>query len=541
MKIFKLLFCVVFFLSARVQAEEGFSASAEMTGEGTNAQLSVTLKVPAGYHLYADQVAISAAGKIKLVPRSVHEPVEWQDVFTGDKAKVYERDETFKYGFDGEVVYPVTVNVRWQGCSESTCFMPASTNISVMPGNTPAPLSAPSGAAVPQVSERSGDWREVAERFRETGRGTGFLNVPEFLAMLDSAETGGAGSGGGWVLNFEKNGFLWTILLIIAGGLALNLTPCVLPMIPVNIAIIGAGIQAMRGAEAGARLRWRGFVLGIVYGAGIAVAYGLLGFIVVFTGSRFGFLNSSPSFNFIMAVLFLVLALGMFGVVNIDFSRFMGRAGGGANSGNGRLGLAFSAGAISALLAGACVAPVVISVLVFSAKLYSEGRFAGLLLPFLLGLGMALPWPFAGAGLSFLPKPGKWMEYVKYGFGVIILVMAVYYAREAYGLLPDKTSQAEKSEISDEDGWGDSLSGALVKGLREEKPVFIDFRASWCKSCVVMDKTTFKNADVLKRLDRYVKVKYQAEKPDEAAVKAVLDYFGIIGLPSYVMLEPLAR
>ena len=63
--------------------------------------------------------------------------------------------------------------------------------------------------------------------------------------------------------------------------------------------------------------------------------------------------------------------------------------------------------------------------ILLSADLYSKGTVAGLLLPFLLGVGMALPWPFAGAGLSFLPKPGKWMEKVKYGFGVLILVFAI--------------------------------------------------------------------------------------------------------------------
>src|SRR6185436_2111722 len=96
-------------------------------------------------------------------------------------------------------------------------------------------------------------------------------------------------------------------------------------------------------------------------------------------------------------------------------------------SGKGTLALAFGMGAIAALLAGACVAPVVIQVVLFSSDLYAQGTVMALGLPFLLGVGMAVPWPLAGAGLTALPKPGAWMVRVKQGFGVLILATAAYY------------------------------------------------------------------------------------------------------------------
>ena len=89
-------------------------------------------------------------------------------------------------------------------------------------------------------------------------------------------------------------------------------------------------------------------------------------------------------------------------------------------------------GAVAALLAGACVAPVVIQVVVFSSNLYATGTTAALALPFLLGLGMAIPWPVAGAGIAALPKPGAWMVRIKQVFGVVILGTALYYGYEAY-------------------------------------------------------------------------------------------------------------
>ena len=109
----------------------------------------------------------------------------------------------------------------------------------------------------------------------------------------------------------------------------------------------------------------------------------------------------------------------MFDVLAIDFSRLSSSVRPGAARGS--LLLSFSMGAVAALLAGACVAPVVIQVVLFSSRLYAAGTKIALALPFLLGIGMAVPWPIAGAGLASLPRPGLWMVRVKQAFGVLIL------------------------------------------------------------------------------------------------------------------------
>ena len=198
------------------------------------------------------------------------------------------------------------------------------------------------------------------------------------------------------------------LLIVFFGGLALNLTPCVLPMIPINLAIIGAGTQA--GS------RGRGFLLGGAYGAAMALVYGVLGLIVILTAGTFGTINSSPWFNLGIAMLFIALGLAMFDLIAIDFSRFASRT----NVGPSRRGsflVAFGMGAVAALLAGACVAPVVIQVVLFSSDMYAKGTNLALALPFFLGIGMAVPWPLAGAGLAALPKPGAWMVRVKQVLG----------------------------------------------------------------------------------------------------------------------------
>ncbi|HET9832157.1 MAG TPA: thioredoxin family protein, partial [Vicinamibacterales bacterium] len=278
-----------------------------------------------------------------------------------------------------------------------------------------------------------------------------------------------------------------------------------------------------------------------IYGLAMAVVYGVLGVVVILTAGTFGTINSSPWFNLGIAVLFVALALAMFDVITIDFSRFSSnfRI---AEGGRGTFLVAFVMGAVAALLAGACVAPVVIQVVLFSSNLYAKGTAIALGLPFLLGVGMAVPWPVAGAGLAALPKPGAWMVRVKQVFGLVILATAAYYGYEAYGLFADRFVDASAVTSSVDEqvkaGWHRQLDEGLATAAREHKPVLIDMWATWCKNCLTMDKTTLKDPSIVTALEGYVKIKFQAENPDEQPTKSVMQRFDAVGLPSYVILHP---
>src|SRR5205085_4555417 len=296
--------------------------------------------------------------------------------------------------------------------------------------------------------------------FTVLGTTGGYLGANDFLEFIHDAEQGVKPRG-----MFEGRGPLAILLIVLIGGLALNLTPCVLPMIPINLAIIGAGAQASS--------RGRGFLLGSAYGGAMAVVYGVLGLVVILTAGTFGTINASPWFNLAIAILFVVLALAMFDVLLIDFSKYSGTLGTGA--GRGTFALAFTMGAVAALLAGACVAPVVIQVVLFASNLYARGSRIALALPFFLGVGMAIPWPIAGAGLAALPKPGMWMVRVKQAFGVMILVTAAYYGYEAYSIFSNRWVDAADVKSSVEAqlkaGWHASLTEGLDVAQREQKPV----------------------------------------------------------------------
>jgi len=462
---------------------------------------------------------------------------------------------------EGDLIVPA--RLRYQACDESMCFSPATAEaqwtIRVIPAATPAgpadnPLFAriafgrggkpaattavatapPSGAAASAAGAGTGagpaddaDVLAALDGFTVLATTGGYLGSDDFLTFIRNAETGVKERG-----MFEGRGPLAIVILVLIGGLALNLTPCVLPMIPINIAIIGAG------AQAGSRSR--GFLLGSAYGGAMALVYGAIGLLVILTAGTFGTINSSPWFNLGIAVLFVVLGLAMFDVLMIDFSRFSSRFQPGAS--RGTVALAFTMGAVSALLAGACVAPVVIQVVLFSSNLYATGTKIALALPFCLGLGMALPWPFVGAGLASLPKPGMWMVRVKQAFGVFILATAAYYGYEAYTLFSnrwvDPAAVKASVEAQVKAGWHASLAEGLDIAQREQKPVLLDIWATWCKNCLTMDRTTFENRSVQSALSGYVKIKFQAEDLDQQPARALMQKFDAVGLPTYVILRP---
>ena len=328
----------------------------------------------------------------------------------------------------------------------------------------------------------------------------GYMGEDEFLRFLSGADSGGG-------MNFQNMGFAFLVLAVLLGGLMMNLTPCVLPMIPVNLMIIGK--SARRGA---------------FYGLGIALTYGALGLAAAFGSLAFGAIQGSAWFNLGVAAVFFVLALALGGLFHIDFS-------GRRSAASGLRGLgdfyAFFMGSLSAVLAGACVAPVLIAVLLLTADFYAKGNASALALPFVMGLGMALPWPAAGAGMKVLPKPGSWMKWVNRFFALVVLAFALWYARLAYiGFFP----APERSAISGVAAM--TCDDFSLEGLK--RPVLVDCWASWCKNCAAMD-AVLERPKVAAALRNYTLVKLQAE--DISKLKKIPGFESVKGLPAFAVFE----
>ena len=329
----------------------------------------------------------------------------------------------------------------------------------------------------------------------------GYMRAEEFIAFLENREVKLLGDGGLWL----------TLLLVLLGGLAMNLTPCVLPMVPINLMIIGR--SAGRGAA---------------YGLGIAIAYGALGVAAAVGGLAFGDIQGSPWFNAAVAVVFVGLALAMFEVWFLDLSKKRGAYAPRAGRG---LGFAFLLGALSAVLAGACVAPILISVLLLTADLVAKGNRLAILLPFVMGLGMALPWPFAGAGMKVLPKPGAWMKWVNRVFGVMVLGFAAWYGWLAWQGWRETGETGETSGTS----MTEAIPSSFVSRLESlQRPILVDCWATWCKNCAAMEKV-MGEAKVQEALKPFTVIRLQAE--DMGELRKLKSFESIRGLPAFVIFE----
>ena len=344
----------------------------------------------------------------------------------------------------------------------------------------------------------------------------GYMRAEEFIAFLENKEVDSLAGHGPWVL----------LLLVLFGGLAMNLTPCVLPMVPINLMIIGR--SAKRGAA---------------YGLGIAVAYGLLGVAAAVGGLAFGDIQGSPWFNAAVAVVFVGLALALFDVWFLDLSRFRSRSQISNFRSQDRVSgvrsqdrfwavlFPFGMGAMSAVLAGACVAPVLISVLLLTTDLVAKGNGLAILLPFVMGVGMALPWPFAGAGMKVLPKPGAWMKWVNRVFGVVVLVFAAYYGWLAWRGFAGSVESVGSSET----GRMDANPSSIVSSLKSSpRPVLVDCWATWCKNCAAMDKVMGR-PEVQEALKPFTVIRVQAE--DISELRKQKGFESIRGLPAFVIFE----
>ncbi|NLG36227.1 MAG: hypothetical protein GX548_12830 [Lentisphaerae bacterium] len=492
----------------------------------------VAFEIPDGHYLYSG-FTVTDPGGDALRPLLVPEP---------DTIKFDDPEPSYSASFTAFYAPPEgdSIVVAYQGCKGGMCFLPEEVTLPLE--SAPPPPAAVESAAEPAPAQAH--WLDRLQARGAPRTRSAAADVPEFLAFLDPASAESPAESSAWRLflddpsSFYLRFGVWpVILLILAGGLLLNLTPCVLPMIPINLAIIGASsMDATRRAR---------FGLGLAYGVGMALVYGALGLAVVLFGAVFGTLQASPVFNGLIAVVFLALALAMFDVWQLDFSRF--RKTGGTLSGRLRLPAVAMLGGLSAILAGACVAPVLIAVLALSGSLYAgEAKIIAVLLPFLLGVGMALPWPLAAAGLVLLPKPGAWMEKIKKGFGVVILLLAVFYGWNAFrALRPAAPAPAPAAAAGGESVFrtvvitpGDEggFEARVREGLASGKPLLFSFGATWCVECKIMDAGTLNDPRVVHKLRDFFAIKVIADQPRRPPARELLEPFAIPGFPTYVII-----
>ncbi len=354
--------------------------------------IAVEFRIADGYYLYRDKLgfALSAPsggslGSIATPPGESKEDPHFGTV------QVYHRDVTVPLAvMNASPGNAGRIEVSFQGCAEKgICYPPTVRMLEFIVPAAQADAGQPSGRqqAVGLTPDLQGDLQQ-----NDTGR-----------ASLYFAAIAGA----------------------FGIGLLLSFTPCVLPMIPIlSSAIVGAGAHATRT---------RGGLLSLSYVLGTAVTYTAAGVLAGATGEQLQAHFQNPWAIGIVSVIFVLLALSMFGFYELQMPSFLQSrlTESSQHVHGGSLRGTFVLGLISALIVGACVSPLLISAL--GVAISSRDPLLGGLIMFAMALGMGVILIAVGIGLgAALPKAGAWMDRVKQVFGVLLLAVAIY----LLGLLP---------------------------------------------------------------------------------------------------------
>ncbi|RJP27971.1 MAG: hypothetical protein C4533_05700 [Candidatus Omnitrophota bacterium] len=203
-------------------------------------------------------------------------------------------------------------------------------------------------------------------------------------------------------------------LVVFSGGILLSFSPCTYPLIPVSLGYIGVNAS-------GSRLR--GFSLSLIYVTGLAVTYSVLGLLASLTGQFFGQLSTHPLTRLIVGLIITIFGLSMLGnlFIKLPQLKLMG-----LTKKDGYPAV-FFLGLSSGLIISPCITPVLGSILAYIAT--KHNLFYGVTLLFTFAFGMGIIFILSGTFASFLaslPKSGKWMEYIRTIFGLVIASIGLF-------------------------------------------------------------------------------------------------------------------
>jgi cytochrome c-type biogenesis protein len=232
--------------------------------------------------------------------------------------------------------------------------------------------------------------------------------------------------------------FLLAMGLAYLGGIAASLTPCVYPMIPITVSVIG-GLRHLRGPQA-KTFTWEVYFRGIAYVLGMTLVYSFLGVIAGMSGKVFGSLTNNAGWYLALGGIMTVAALMMLDVIQIDLVVLWENVKARLFSKKKRSSIdlktreeemsligAFILGASSGIIAAPCTTPVLTAILAYIARTQSVGIGFGLMFFFSLGLGTILLIVSIFTGIiQRMPRSGRWMHFVKIFSGIILLIFAEY-------------------------------------------------------------------------------------------------------------------
>ncbi|MGE3972954.1 MAG: cytochrome c biogenesis protein CcdA [Bdellovibrionales bacterium] len=331
--------------------------------------------------------------------------------------------------------------------------------------------------------------------------------------------------------NALNRGMLYAFFFVFLAGILTSFTPCIFPMIPITLAIIGA-----RSAATSRHTKFRGFTLSLSYVLGIAVTYACLGMLAAKTGALFGSYLGHPLVVSAIALIFVIMGLSMYGLFEIKVPSFIANRLSSSKTEAGYFG-AFVTGLIAGIVASPCVGPVLVSVLTYVAE--SKNLIFGFSLLFVFALGLGQIFLVLGTFeglLKKIPKSGSWMNGVKFIFGTTMIVMAFYYLQP---ILPPSLrffSSATLSENVQKLDWQHYSDELLAKARSEQRPVILDFWADWCVACKELEVFTLTDNAVREKSKDFVLLKLDATNSTDE-VNRLKNLYRVVGLPTMIFFD----
>lgn len=510
-------------------------------------RLTLDWQVKEGYYLYQQRLSFSAEN-VTLGDIQMEDGQPYQDEFFGD-VNIY--------------THPLFVNipmqdwqpgakviVQYQGCAKAGfCYPPETRVIDI--------ASFTNGDMAPATT--------LAQTPRQLETSTTNTSTPQPLTEQDQLASGLADN---W----------WTPLLFLALGVGLAFTPCVLPMYPILTSIVlGSGKLSQK----------RALGLSLVYVQGMALTYTLLGLVVASAGLQFQAAMQHPYVLIGLSILFVTLALSMFGVYTLQLpsgvqtwlNNLSNKQQGGSSAG------VFAMGAISGLVCSPCTTAPLSGALLYVAQ--SGDLLTGGVALYALAMGMGIPLILVAVfGNKLLPKAGGWMDRVKTLFGFVLLAAPIFllerilpemwstalwsalgiatfgwlyhvknslefggWKQSAVGIIAvlglfasaqpalnywfaDSTQQAQTSEVSFIKIRNvEELQQQLVLAKQAKKPVMLDFYADWCVACKEFEKYTFHDPAVAAQLKQFVLLQADVTR-NQAQDIELLQAQQVLGLPT---------
>ncbi len=522
-------------------------------------QVEIYFAIADGYYLYRDKLVINATAAEFEAP-TLPPGVDHEDEYFGVQ-QVYYQQLKFTIPLT-QVEKGSELTITYQGCADKgLCYPPTK---KVIPIAQIKPLdNSISGAVLNAITSDT-----IAQS--ESNPTTAPISKQNELAAM-----------------LEGNSLWWTLASFFGLGILLSFTPCVFPMYPILTGIIVGQGKKLTSRKA--------FVLSMSYVQGMAITYTILGVVVALAGAQVQAAFQHPAILIGLSVLFVLLALSMFGVFNLALpTSWQSKLTNLSNSQKGgSIFSVFIMGAISGLVASPCTTAPLTGALLYIAQTGDVVIGASAL--YVLSLGMGLPLLALGSsGGKLLPKAGNWMNVIKNIFGFLLLavpiflverfltetvanllwaglllisatyfyvvnndnrktpgtiwygirtllifVMMFFGANFAYDTIFGQPQQQVANNHKEFIHVAnlEQLNAEITKANNNGNTVMLDLYADWCIACKEFEKYTFPKPSVQQALHNTVLIQIDLTDSSTPESLEIMSTFDVFGLPSILFFD----